>query len=535
MENQDVIVLNLEQNINRLIAAIDALPKKEVEHGVVEAINAKEIPLADMAPVIEAVNAVGECMKGMKMPEIDFGPDREKIVSALHLVEKAIEAQELNVHMDTSKIEELLTAVLAKDTEKIEFPTVYPLPEDQIAKLVEGMDDKAQLALLEKVVEAIGNIRVSGGGGGPDIVGLKKTDVNGKNIQINPMENETGAAIVNAIQNIVVPAPVGGATSVKQDDQSTLLTAIKTAVQNPPAPPAPVGGATEDTLQDIDQEIDRILYATQNVLTEVDSGEALNIDTNLRKVLGTVPLVENSKLKVNPVPEYYSTWGHIPLIAGASFMVDVANMSSLAVQISDAWTGTLTFEASMNGADFFPINGVAPSGVALATTATVNGIFRFNVIGLNKFQIRFTTATTGSPQISIVASPEVNALINNVIPVTGAVTTTDSILPSSITTQALPILVPPSAPTLSAGGANNFLVNWFPQIFQRLRVESAGDKRVPFAQKDNTWEQLVVDNLNRQILQDILRQLEILNNFTYQALERNGHPNLKIPEGFNEN
>ena len=116
--------------------------------------------------------------------------------------------------------------------------------------------------------------------------------------------------------------------------------------------------------------------------------------------------------------------------------------------------------------------------------------------------------------------------------VAGAVTTTDSILPGSITTQSKPTAIIPVAPTLSAG-VNNFLAK-FPQIFQRLRVENAGDQSVPFAQEQNTNKTLTSDDNVRVLLQDILTQIKIFNSFKYQELDKNGHPNLYIPEGFEE-
>jgi hypothetical protein len=273
-------------------------------------------------------------------------------------------------------------------------------------------------------------------------------------------------------------------------------------------------------------------------LKREESGELNVIDENLRRVLGTVPLVtQSSKLNINPIPDYYITSKTLTLVTNASFMSDVSGYSSLAIQISGTWTGTITFEGSINGGDFVAINGIAINGTAIVSSTTANGIFRFNVASLIKVQVRFSTATTGNPAIMLIASSESSNIISNTLTlpaITGAVTTTDSVLPSSITTQAAPAKIIPVAPTLPTSGINNFLASYFPQIFQRLRVESAGSNKTPFKQEDNTDKLTVGNEEERVLLQNILRQLEISNIFKYQQLERNGHPNLRIPDGFNE-
>jgi hypothetical protein len=275
-----------------------------------------------------------------------------------------------------------------------------------------------------------------------------------------------------------------------------------------------------------------------NSIKKEESGELNTVDENLRNILGTEVLVTRSKkLNVNAIPDYYITSQTLALVTNASFISDVSGYSSLGIQVSGTWTGTISFEGSVNGGEFIALNGIAVNGTAIVSSATANGIFRFNVASLIKVQVRFSTATTGNPTVMLAASSEPSSLILNTLTlpaITGAVTTTDSILPSSITTQAAPAKIIPVAPTLPTSGINNFLASYFPQIFQRLRVESAGSNKTPFKQEDNTDKLTVGNDEERVLLQNILRQLEISNIFKYQQLERNGHPNLRIPDGFNE-
>jgi len=295
---------------------------------------------------------------------------------------------------------------------------------------------------------------------------------------------------------------------------------------------------TNSQLQQAIEDADTFKDFATNLKREPDSGELNTVDENLRKILGTEVLVTRSKkLNVNAIPDYYITSTTLALVTNASFMSDVSGYSSLGIQISGTWTGTISFEGSVNGGEFVALNGIAINGTAIVSSATANGIYRFNVAALLKVQVRFSTATTGNPTVMLIASPEPSSLILNTLTlpaITGAVTTTDSVLPSSITTQAAPAKVIPVAPILPTSGINNFLASYFPQIFQRLRVESAGSNKTPFKQEDNTDKLTVGNDEERVLLQNILRQLEISNIFKYQQLERNGHPNLRIPDGFNE-
>jgi DNA-binding protein len=85
MEN-DVIVLNLEQNINRLIAAIELLPKKEAEHGVVAAIEAINIPTVELTPVIEEIRSAVDSINKIKFPEVSFKDEGQSITAAIDAV-----------------------------------------------------------------------------------------------------------------------------------------------------------------------------------------------------------------------------------------------------------------------------------------------------------------------------------------------------------------------------------------------------------------------------------------------------------------
>lgn len=101
---------------------------------------------------------------------------------------------------------------------------------DRIEKAVFKVDlDKYQRgteAIAVKLVDKDGKPYVAKGGTGayPTFGSMNLKDTNGSDI--NPATKEGQEDIVEAIGNITIPAPVGGATEAKQDSQITLQTTI---------------------------------------------------------------------------------------------------------------------------------------------------------------------------------------------------------------------------------------------------------------------------------------------------------------------
>jgi hypothetical protein len=85
-------------------------------------------------------------------------------------------------------------------------------------------------------------------------------------------------------------------------------------------------------------------------------------------------------------------------VAQTEVMFDCTGFNSLAVQIvpgqGSAWTGTVTFEVSLDGQTWYSIVYHSTGIVSPVATTTVSGIFRFNVAGFSKFRARTSTAGT---------------------------------------------------------------------------------------------------------------------------------------------
>lgn len=75
------------------------------------------------------------------------------------------------------------------------------------------------------------------------------------------------------------------------------------------------------------------------------------------------------------------------------------------IQITGTWTGTLEFQASVDGTNFIPISAQPLGGGAAVTTVTANGIWRVpasTIVGLggiNRVRVGATAAMTGTALI----------------------------------------------------------------------------------------------------------------------------------------
>lgn len=77
---------------------------------------------------------------------------------------------------------------------------------------------------------------------------------------------------------------------------------------------------------------------------------------------------------------------------------------SLTVQVSGAFSGAVTFEASVDGKNFVAIRGMNKNTGSSASTATGAGIFQFSVAGIVKFRARISACTSGSITVDAVAT-----------------------------------------------------------------------------------------------------------------------------------
>ena len=80
---------------------------------------------------------------------------------------------------------------------------------------------------------------------------------------------------------------------------------------------------------------------------------------------------------------------------------EVANLSvrglgGAALQLVGTWTGTVTFEGTVDGQTWVAFNMVPSNSATAASTSTSNGVWSANVAGFEAVRARFSTASSGT-------------------------------------------------------------------------------------------------------------------------------------------
>lgn len=202
---EEIIVQNLETNISRLIDSLEStnkeLSEKEerTKKEIIESIKAIKIEPTDLSSIVGGIKSIVSEIVQLKDKEIPCKDD--EIIDCLKCIENDLKEIEYP-EFDTTSIEAGLDVVTKAiqslkfpEQKDIQFPNAYPLPEDQLEALRTKHDEELR-DKLDKVIDALLDLRsVSGGGGGPDVVGLKAI-ISGKETRISPATEETLSKLV---------------------------------------------------------------------------------------------------------------------------------------------------------------------------------------------------------------------------------------------------------------------------------------------------------------------------------------------------
>ena len=74
--------------------------------------------------------------------------------------------------------------------------------------------------------------------------------------------------------------------------------------------------------------------------------------------------------------------------------------SQMVYQLSGTWSGVVTFQCTLNGTDWVSVLAYPSTSTTGATTATANGIYRVDFSGYWKTQVKFTTDTSGTVEVT---------------------------------------------------------------------------------------------------------------------------------------
>lgn len=94
----------------------------------------------------------------------------------------------------------------------------------------------------------------------------------------------------------------------------------------------------------------------------------------------------------------------IQLITGGITLPD-GGWATVAIQVTGTWTGTLSFEGSVDAVNFQALNATATNGSSAVGSTTANGIWTVPSAGLQVVRVRATAAMTGTASIYLRGNP----------------------------------------------------------------------------------------------------------------------------------
>lgn len=71
------------------------------------------------------------------------------------------------------------------------------------------------------------------------------------------------------------------------------------------------------------------------------------------------------------------------------------------VQVTGTWSGTLQFEVTIDGTNYVAIIGTNVTSGAENATTSINGVYKFDVVGVLAARVRATAWASGSAVVTI--------------------------------------------------------------------------------------------------------------------------------------
>jgi hypothetical protein len=109
------------------------------------------------------------------------------------------------------------------------------------------------------------------------------------------------------------------------------------------------------------------------------------------------------------VPKGYTARQNLQTAAvatGNGTPMDVSGFRWLGIQVVGITSATITWEATIDGTNWFGILASPPSTGTGALTTTADGVFRVDVAGLAAFRARISTWVSGTINVIALASTE---------------------------------------------------------------------------------------------------------------------------------
>ena len=280
--------------------------------------------------------------------------------------------------------------------------------------------------------------------------------------------------------------------------------------------------------------MDKQLVTLNNSLTNSEN----TYDVNLQEVLGNQRIVNAGNVKTEVTKYVDSPTKFMSFnVINQELGIDCNGWATAIVDISGTFVGTLNFEVSFFDGQWIPLSGNNAGSNLVNNIITVAGLVRFSIAGATKFRVRSTVLTSGTAIVTLKTSTAPFLTIGNTIigtvPVSGTgIGTSDANIvtllgatgasPTALNASALvrpaqepaPIAIP--APVQPATYPSNF-ISRLPQYYARLRVESGGDQKLPFAQEQNNNRLITSDEEAFSFFESIDLELKALNYMIMNA------------------
>ena len=159
--------------------------------------------------------------------------------------------------------------------------------------------------------------------------------------------------------------------------------------------PLPTGAATETT--------------ANTILKETTFTGRINTQGQKTSALSTPVVIASDQSSLAVVAPADTTTNGTITATGQSVSASISGKQNCVVEIGDFFTGTLHFQASLDGSNYYSIIGTAIEATSTGSTTFSNGIWRFACGGLPMFRVIAIGGFTGSATVVIRASTVASA------------------------------------------------------------------------------------------------------------------------------
>ena len=123
----------------------------------------------------------------------------------------------------------------------------------------------------------------------------------------------------------------------------------------------------------------------------------LGVGTAESLVSGTVPvsLASTTITSVTGVADVAAS-GSLSALNATAALTITGGYSSVVVQITGTWVGTITFEGTADGTNWVSINAVVAASSTPGPTTTTNGLVRLTPAGMTQIRANMSAYTSGT-------------------------------------------------------------------------------------------------------------------------------------------